>query len=386
MTGSERIEAAFSTAGARETPAVICYEGICIRDHWDEITDSPWWYRESLDVERQMDWRRAALDRTGQDWIALPVCPSAADRRAIRVEERVGEVWRADSRTGRAERLVRPEVGGWGVSCGVSSVHPGALADTREKVDAAFPLPEPFDERTFRESGRADLADALLAEYGREKWPICHVPSPLWLTYYHWGFEGMMTLVASDPDLVRYASERLLAQCLRDVYVAAALGARGIWIEECMTDMVSPEAFRTLNVPLVSRLVEEIRRLGMKSIYYYCGDPNDRWDALLAPGADALSLEESKKGWTIDIEEVVSRAAGGTVVLGNLDAIGLLPRADDSALAAEIERQLAAGRRNGGRFIMSIGSPVTPGTPLARVRRYCDLVHSLSGAGTGDGA
>ena len=67
------------------------------------------------------------------------------------------------------------------------------------------------------------------------------------------------------------------------------------------------------------------------------------------------------------------------MVLGNLDAINLLPKATEGELAAEITRQVAAGRRNGSRFIMSIGSPVTPGTPVSRVRRYCDLTHEIGG-------
>jgi len=55
----------------------------------------------------------------------------------------------------------------------------------------------------------------------------------------------------------------------------------------------------------------------------------------------------------------------------------LLPRASEEELRAEITRQIAAGRRNGSRFIMSLGSPVTPGTSVEKVRLYCDLVHDL---------
>ncbi|MHC4884357.1 MAG: hypothetical protein ACYTGH_04655 [Planctomycetota bacterium] len=45
-------------------------------------------------------------------------------------------------------------------------------------------------------------------------------------------------------------------------------------------------------------------------------------------------------------------------------------------LETEVARQLAAGRRNRGRFIMSTGSPVTPDTPVARVQQYADLVRA----------
>jgi uroporphyrinogen-III decarboxylase len=73
-----------------------------------------------------------------------------------------------------------------------------------------------------------------------------------------------------------------------------------------------------------------------------------------------------------DIAEYVN---GRQALLGNLDAIGVLQNGSDSHLRTEIVRQIAAGRRNGSRFIMNLGSPVTPATPVARVRQYCALVH-----------
>ena len=113
----------------------------------------------------------------------------------------------------------------------------------------------------------------------------------------------------------------------------------------------------------------------MHAIYYYCGNPWDRMAHLLSVGADALSLEEGKKGFQIDVEDVVKAAGGRCVVFGNVDAIGLIEHGSDEELRHEIRRQIAAGRRNGSRFVLSIGSPVTPRTPVARVRRYCDLAH-----------
>jgi uroporphyrinogen-III decarboxylase len=204
-----------------------------------------------------------------------------------------------------------------------------------------------------------------------------YVPAPLWRCYSLWGFEDMMVNIAARPDLVAHACQRYLAQGVHSARVGAALGAAGVWIEDCMTDMIGPEAFAALNVRTLSPLVEEIRALGLKSIYYFCGNPVNKWEHLLAVGADALALEESKKGFRIDIEDVVDRVGRRCAVLGNLDAIDLLPKGTEEDLRTEIARQIAAGRRNGGRFIMSIGSPVTPGTPVERVRLYCDLGHEL---------
>ena len=191
-----------------------------------------------------------------------------------------------------------------------------------------------------------------------------------------------MLMVATRPGLVEHACERLLAGAIVQVREAAVLGAAGIWIEDCMTDMVGPRAFGRLNVPFLRALTDEIRGLGMKSIHYFCGNPAGKWDLLLATGADAISLEESKKGFNIDIDDVVDRVQGRLAVLGNLDAIGLLENGSEAELRAEIARQIRAGRRNGSRFVMSTGSPVTPGTSPDRVRLYTDLVHELGSART----
>jgi uroporphyrinogen-III decarboxylase len=158
---------------------------------------------------------------------------------------------------------------------------------------------------------------------------------------------------------------------------AAALGAAGIWIEECFTDLISPAAFEALNVPVLRQLIAEIRSAGMKSIYYYCGDPAGKWDQILSMGMDAVSLEESKKGFAIEIQEVAERVRGRCALLGNLDAVGVLQDGSDQQLRTEIARQIAVGRANRGRFIMSLGSPVTPDTPAPRVRQYLELSRQL---------
>jgi uroporphyrinogen-III decarboxylase len=193
----------------------------------------------------------------------------------------------------------------------------------------------------------------------------------------------MMEMVAQRPELVRYACDRYLSYCLRRVQQSACLGAAGIWIEDCMTDMISPAAFAELNLPCLRAIVNAIRSLGMHSIHYYCGDPQDRMDLLLSTGADALALEESKKGFRIDIADVAEFVQGRCALFGNLDAIHLLPDANEADLRDEITRQVAAGRRNKNRFVISLGSPVTPGTTANRVREYCQWAREISGTGSG---
>ena len=374
MTGRDKIELAFSPNGAPDIPAVICYEGIYYRDRWDDVTSCPWWYAHSNDLDEQLAWRADAIERLNQDWFVVPMCASRDDRAAVTVSERPDGVYRTDARTGESEKIERPPLGGHSLASRMGSVRPEALAATTEEIDELLPLPADAPE-DITESGRDDLAKMLLGGAARDLYPVYYIGSPFWALSSLWGFEGMMIMTATRRDLVRYATERALARAVHAVRQAALLGARAVWIEECLTDMISPSDFRDLNLPLLRAMVDAAHAARMKAIYYYCGNPADRWEHLFATGADALSLEEGKKGWTVDIDEVVDRAGGRCAVLGNLDAINLLPNASEDVLRHEVSRQLAAGRRNGGRFIMSIGSPVTPATPASRVRLYTDLVH-----------
>jgi len=380
MTGRERIEAALSPGGSPEIPVVICYEDIYLRDHWSQLTDLPWWYPDAPDIERQLHWREQIMPGLEQDWFGLPSCLPKRERDQRTIVERGDQVFLRDSGTGAERVLIEPVVGGWSRDVGAAAMRPVVPPRSALEVDRRIPDSGSRCPSEIRSAGEADLADALLAGPARSLLPVERVGSPFWSCYSLWGFEELMVAVARTPDLVRRACARFLAQETAAVLHAAARGARAIWIEECLTDMIDPRAFSSISGPPVEALIREIHALGMAAIYYYCGDPSDRWDRILSLGADALSLEESKKGFSIDVEDVVARVRGRMCVLGNLDAITLLEHGSDADLAREIGRQVRAGRRNGSRFIMSIGSPVTPGTTTGKLRRYLEISRELGAA------
>ncbi|MHB1357731.1 MAG: uroporphyrinogen decarboxylase family protein [Anaerolineae bacterium] len=372
-TGRERLQAALSPDGTAEIPAVICYEGIFYRDHWKRITSYPWWYAMDTDLDRQVLWHRDAMTSIGQDWFYLPTTARREDREHVRIVVRPDGVYRCDTRNHHEEKLEEPPVGGELIYVPA----PGTLIETREELERLIRIPPDYEASLMQKDGRKDLADRLLAGAGVELCPIVHVSSPLWSCAMIWGFEGLMLMLVDHPALVKYACERFAVLCERRVAEAALLGAEVIWIEECYTDMVRVQDFREINVPYMTRMVQAIRAAGMKSVYYYCGNPARKLDLILSVGADAISLEEGKKDFEIDIEDIVEVVQGRCTVLGNLDATSFLPDCSEDELRVEVARQIAAGRRNNSRFIMSMGSPVTPTTSVQKVRLYCDLVHEL---------
>jgi hypothetical protein len=396
MTGHEKMAAAFSEGGVSEFPAVICYEGLFTRDHWPQLTQKPWWVEQSPDLEEQLGLKRDIFDKLPTDWFHIRPYYNRAERLNLAIVTEGADVYRVNRQTNQKTLIPRPRVGGW-LADAPHSVRRDKPACSREEIDALIPDPaqlseisripasagrrewaagaKSFDPAAFRSSGVGDLAHACIREFGQDRMPFGHVASSLWCCYGIWGFEDMMTMALDHPELVEHACRRLTENTLFGIRARAAMGAKVIWIEECLTDMVSPDTFARLNVPFLKQITREIHEAGMKSVYYYCGNPEGKWDHILSVGADALAFEESKKGFTIDIKDVVWRVKGRCTVFGNLDSVGMLQNGTEAQLRDEIKRQMQAGRQNDNRFVMSIGSPVTPETPVSRVKLYLDLAH-----------
>jgi len=369
-TGKAKIEAAFSTKGAEEIPVVIPYEGIYYRDHWDEVTGCPWWYMYDTNIEHELEWRRNAALNTGQDWFRIPFSYTTQQRKDIVIEQKEDKILRINKKTNHVEVLTKPLPGGWDPNGGAHSVHPQNPPMTLDELNSKIGTP-PYENREAY--GGYELARLILSDFGKNLMPLYHVGSPLWLCYGIWGFETMMTLLADNPSLIDHACKLFLAHQKFSISLAAELGAKIIWIEECMTDMISPVMFERYNTPYVSALVDEINKYGMKSIYYYCGNPQDKWDLIISTGADSFAFEESKKNFKIDIKEVASRMPENAVIFGNLDAINVLENEDDKLLKNAIKEQQQARLIAKKRFIMSLGSPVTAKTSVQRVQKFIQL-------------
>ncbi|MCG6911831.1 MAG: uroporphyrinogen decarboxylase family protein [Deltaproteobacteria bacterium] len=362
LTGKQKIEAAFSEEGSKEFAAVDCWEYVFVRDHWDQLTAAPWYDQYSPDIERQASWRRDVLSHTEQDLLHVGSFYSREERANLKIEDNPEGVFLIDKTNGKRNKLEPPAVGGWSRRGQLESVKTGHLPTTEEELDAAIlPL---FSIRTNKTNpdDNVDLAHTLIKEHGSERYPIAYTDAPLWHMYELWGFEGMMLMIGGQPELVKRACPHFAARTISSLREAALLGAAGILIWECFTDLISPEAYESYSVPYMRQVVDECRRLGLKSIYGFSGDPAGKLDAILSIGADALAFEESKKDFVVDINELAKYIEGRCCLFGNLDAIGVLQNGSEDQLKDAIAKQIAAGRRNRDRFVVSLGSPVTPAT------------------------
>ncbi len=246
-----------------------------------------------------------------------------------------------------------------------------------EDVDARLPILS-CEELLAR--GDFDLPRRVVADYGDRYFLSTVLDTPFSDAYDLLGFQGLMLIQYDRPRLFHYLLERKLRQTQEVMAAWAKVGIHGIYVEEVFTgaDTISPRSYDEFVWAYNRPYFHYLRSLGLLSIHYVCGDVIPRLERIAELEVDAIAVEESKKAFRIELEEVVERVAGRATILGNIDTIRFGLHGTMEEMVAEVRRQAAIGRRARG-FVVSTGSPFPPDTNPRLVDTLTATAHSLPG-------
>ncbi len=232
----------------------------------------------------------------------------------------------------------------------------------------------PYDE--LREQGVFDLPERIIREKGDEYFIIVYDGTP-YTAAYLLGFQGLMLTFYDNPDNLKHYIARILEQRKPILRGLAEAGYDGIYAEEIFsgTDLIAPELFDEFVAPFNAEYFRTTRELGLLTAYYVCGNPMPLLSRIASLECDAVAFEESKKNFSIEIEEVVERIGDSKGVFGNVDAplFGVHARRDQ--IEEEVKRQVDAGRKAKG-FVVSTGSPYPLDSPIKNIDALIAAAHS----------
>lgn len=369
LNSRDKISAAITGRLESDFPVVIPYMDVFLRDHWEQITNEPWWLAErqtELDVTSKLKVEEDLQNKLDLDWILCGLCPSKEWRENNSIEVVGDKIFLVDSEKDKKTEIIKQPPGGTHIKRDEERVKSIDEIDAHVKV---------VDAKTQIEEGRLDYIERVVEKFGSDKYICASIPSPFWSSSGFFGITKTYTNLFRKPELVEAICRRLTESSKEILRAYSKIGVDIIWFEECLASAneISLSHFNRFCLPYNEELFSEIKRLGMKSVYYPCGDVRDRLELMIEAGPDCISLEESKKGFEIDLAWVNEVVDGRVCIFGNLDSIGVLQNGTIEELREEIRRQVETGWEN-GRFVMSLGSPVTPRTSASRVREYVDLV------------
>ena len=224
-----------------------------------------------------------------------------------------------------------------------------------EDVEVQVPILS-ADELLAR--GDYDLPRQVVADYGDHYFLSTILDTPFSDAYDLLGFQGLMIIQHDRPDLLQHLLARELAQAEQVMAAWAAVGLHGVYVQEVFTgaDVISPRSYDRFVFAYNQPYFERMSTLGLLPVHYVCGDAVPRLERMCQYRLAAIAVEESKKAFTIEIEDVVQRVAGRAAVFGNVDAVRFGLHGTMEEMAAEVQRQARIGAAAKG-FVVSTGSP-----------------------------
>lgn len=258
----------------------------------------------------------------------------------------------------------------------------GAPARLAE-LTAHQPAGRPDIERLFAGSApgmdpesRRRILD-LAGRNGGERFLCGCVIAPFVDVCYRLGTESALITLLDWPEAFVEAEERALA--LQEAAVAdwRETGVDGVLIAEsyASVDMIAPDQYRRFAWPFQRDLVRIVQAHGLRAILFSTGDLLPLLADMARLCADALIVEEGRKGRPMDIGEV-RRAYGTGCLFGNVSAEQVLLGGSQPAIRRECEYQIAAAGAEGA-FILSNGaSPVCDATPPEAVDALVETAHA----------
>jgi len=243
----------------------------------------------------------------------------------------------------------------------------------KDDIDEMLPL---LTSQELLARGDFDLPRRIVNDYGEITFLTTILDTPYSDAYDLLGFQGLMLIQHDRPDLFHYLLERKLEQSKHVMQAWADVGIHGVYVEEVFTgaDMISPRNYDEFVFPYNQNYFRHMRSLGLLPIHYVCGDVIPRLERIAQYDIAAVAVEESKKNFTIEIEDVVAAVGSKAVVFGNIDAVAFGLHASPAEMAAEVQRQLKIGKRAKG-FVVSTGSPFPLDTNPRQIDAMVEAAH-----------
>jgi len=247
---------------------------------------------------------------------------------------------------------------------------------SHEDVEALMPI---MSAEEWLARGDFDLPLKVVAEYGDQYFISTILDTPYSDSYEFLGFRGMMVFQRRNPELFQFLLHRRLMQSKEVMAAWAATGIHGVYVEEVFSgaDVISPKSYEQFVFAYNQPYFQHMRKLGMLPIHYVCGDVIPRLEHMVEYDIAAVAVEESKKGFRIDIADVIECVAGRKAVFGNIDAVRFGIHATAEEMSEEVTRQAGIGAQAHG-FIASTGSPFPLETDPRMVDALVTAAHSIT--------
>lgn len=184
----------------------------------------------------------------------------------------------------------------------------------------------------------------------------------------------IMMAIYTEPDTVRMLLEKCTAFILEYCRALKECGTAGVIIAEPAAGLLPNDDCREFSSVYVKRIVEEVQDDSFAVILHNCGNTGHCTEAMVATGAAGYHF-----GNRIDMADALKDCPEDTLVMGNLDPVGIFKNASPEEVASATAELLAKaeGHRN---FVISTGCDTPPQIPFENIDAFYRTVDQFNSA------
>ncbi len=183
------------------------------------------------------------------------------------------------------------------------------------------------------------------------------------------GFSAGMLHLSDNPALLVYLLEGMYARQLTYAQAVKDCGGHGYAhsVSYFGVDLVSPDTYRKILFPLERDFYGAVRRIGLVPIMNFWGNVGPLGKDFKETGAQGLLLDESRKGYVLDVGEIKKDIGNRMALFGNVSSETTLLHGSPQDVRREVELQIRKAGLHGG-FLSCSGPPICFGTPVENVK------------------
>ncbi len=178
-----------------------------------------------------------------------------------------------------------------------------------------------------------------------------------------YGLTESMTLMYSDPDLLRDTMDFFVE--LQKIWGKAQFeaGAHAVWLGDCsaMSNLISADQFKEFAFDPCKKVVEKFNHAGGLTFLHNSEESVPHIEFSTELGVSAINV-----GPGIDIGEAKAIVQGKTCLMGNLEPIEIFMNSSAETVSKEAERIMNAAKPGGG-YLFNTGEMNPRDVPVANM-------------------
>ena len=183
-------------------------------------------------------------------------------------------------------------------------------------------------------------------------------------------FENIKSWLYQSPSELFRSRERLAFATVDYLKLLVESGAHAVQLFDTWLCEMPRNTFNSLYVPLLNQIFDEVKREGVKVIYFAKGASHLTSD-FKRLNCDVLSVDS-----LVELQDVEKTTEGQFSLQGNLDPIILL-KADSGTVRRKTRELVQPASRLKRPAIMNLGHGILPKTPFENAQAFVEEARTL---------